>query len=174
MTEIDLQKALINRFNTLNTFSGITFIKKNNVHYPNKPFTENISSWFDLNFLSNAPSSVSVGDDSQNRYNGIFQIDIYTPLDMGEDEPNNKYKWLSKLFSKGTDFDNIIIMKVYRARVVIPAAEVLVGSTAVAGDDLPHALHIGLVVLVGNVHFAQDLGLVLIDQGPVIGRNHPV
>ena len=117
MTEVDIQKALIDRFKTLNKFSGIKFITENNVHYPNEPFNENVPNWFDINFLNDVPFSASVGINSQNRYNGILQIDIYTPLDMGEDEPNNKYKWLSKLFSKGLYFDNITIMKTYRARV---------------------------------------------------------
>ena len=117
MTEIDLQESFINRFNTLNTFSGIPFIN-NNVHYPNKPFnSEQMQSWFDLFLLTNPPVSASITENSQNRYTGIFQIDIYTPLDKGEDEANNKYKWIAKLFSKGTYFDNIVIMKVYRAIV---------------------------------------------------------
>ena len=118
MTEIDLQKSFINRFDTLNTFSGKTFIKNRNVHYPNKAFnSQGMKSWFNLSFLTNPPIMASLGADAQNRYTGIFQIDIYTPLDVGEAESNNKYKWLSKLFPRDLYFDNISITRTYRAIV---------------------------------------------------------
>ena len=115
MTEFDIQDSLINVFDTLNTFSGITFITETNVHYPNKSFAEPSNKrWFNLTFRSNEPIDIGMLPDSQERYNGIFYIDIYTPLDSGEVEAETKYKWIKKLFNSNNGFfDETVIKNIY-------------------------------------------------------------
>lgn len=115
MTEVDIQNSLITMFKTLNDFSGITFLTDSNVAYPNKSFTVPTDArYFVVSFLSNPPSPVANFSEAQNIYTGILQVDIYTPLDSEENESNNKYKWLSKLFSRGKQFDDIMIIRTYK------------------------------------------------------------
>lgn len=119
MTEIDLEKQLINRFKTLNEASGKEFITENNVSYPNRKFTvPQNKRWFEVYFISNPPTVASITENAQNRYTGIFQIDICTPLDSGEREANNKYKAIAKLFSRDSYFSDISVVKCYRARQI--------------------------------------------------------
>ncbi len=115
MTEFDIQESLINVFDTLNTFSGITFITENNVHYPNKTFTEpSDKRWFNLTFKSNEPVFMGMLPESQERYNGILFIDIFTPKDCGESEAETKYKWIKKLYySNNGFFDDSVIKNIY-------------------------------------------------------------
>lgn len=117
MTETSIRDTLFNAFNTLNTFSGIELIN-GNVAYPNKDFTppEN-KRWFELFFNADAPSPVATFSEAQNRWAGFLQINICTPLDKGENEPDNKYSWISKLFSRGATFDDVEINKCYIASV---------------------------------------------------------
>jgi hypothetical protein len=56
-----------------------------------------------------------MGVDAGDRYTGIFQIDVYVPLGKGEEEANAKYNALAKLFSRGKYFDEVLIMRTYRA-----------------------------------------------------------
>ena len=113
MTEDAVKRALFGRFETLNTFSGIAFID-NNVAYPNVNFTPpDNCRWFALDFLPDVPEPISVGYPSLVSVTGIFQIDIYTPLDKGETEADTKYEWIARLFEPGTEIDTIIINKVY-------------------------------------------------------------
>lgn len=116
MTEVDLQKAFIERFKTLNEVSKKEYITRNNVSYPNKKIKvpEN-KRWFELYFISNPPSVAGICENAQNRYTGIFQIDICTPLDVGEVEANHKYKAIAKLFSRDTYFSDISVVNCYRA-----------------------------------------------------------
>lgn len=112
MTEIDLQKAFIERFNLL----GEEYIK-DNVYTPNSNFTiPQNKTWYELYFLSNPPVSAGLSADSQNRYTGIFQIDICTPLNVGTDGADDKYRAISKLFNRDTYFSNIYVLRCYRAR----------------------------------------------------------
>lgn len=119
MTEFDIQDELFNTFKTLNTISGIEYLKQNNdgeyinVHFPNVPFTSPSNKrWFDLTFRNNDPVSASIGGESQERITGVLYIDIYSPTDCGEKECDAKYRWIAKLFN-GADLDYIDIMKVY-------------------------------------------------------------
>ena len=115
MNDTSIQDCLFSRFETLNTFSGKPFITSNNVAYPNKLFEppEN-NRWFELNFLPDKPEGLGVCDNHLDRWTGIFQIDICTPKNKGEDESNNKYKWIAKLFARGTTFGDVLINKVYK------------------------------------------------------------
>lgn len=120
MTEFDIQKALFDRFKELNEFSGIEFLKMDedgnytNVHFPNMPFSEpENESWFDLTFRSNEPAQVALTENSQNRFTGVLYIDIITPNDVGEDEAQNKYKWIARLFGGNDIIDDVDITKVY-------------------------------------------------------------
>ena len=83
MTEFDIQKELFDHFETLNSFSGKSYLKTDtggkytNVHFPNKPFTvPSDKRWFDLTFRNNEPFDSSLGEDSQYRFTGVLYIDI--------------------------------------------------------------------------------------------------
>lgn len=118
MTETDIQESLFNRFLTLNEFSGKPYLTdgNTNVSLPNKKFSQpSNNKWFALSFRSNQPNSVGIGELSQNEFTGFFQIDICTPLDKGEEEPNKKYGYIASLFKRGTSFDDVLINKVYRS-----------------------------------------------------------
>ena len=121
MTEFNIQKILFDHFKTLNTFSGVEYLKMKtdgseeyeNVHFPNVPFSEpEDKRWFDLTFRNNEPVDASIGEDSQSRFTGVLYIDIYTPQDVGEDEAETIYSWIAKLFNDA-ELDYIDIMKVY-------------------------------------------------------------
>lgn len=119
MTELDIQKNLFDTFKTLNSFSGIDFLETDdggnytNVHFPNVPFSyPQDKRWFELTFRNNEPVDSAIMGESQNRFTGVFYIDIITPQDVGEDEAYNKYRWIAKLFNSA-NIDDVDIMKVY-------------------------------------------------------------
>ena len=119
MTEFDIQKSLFEHFKTLNEFSGIDFLETNeegnytNVHFPNIPFNYPESKrWFELYFNSAEPFDVAIMEGTQNRFNGVFNIDIITPQDVGEEESITKYQWIARLFND-KEIDDVIIQKVY-------------------------------------------------------------
>ena len=132
MTEFDIQEKLFAEFCKLNDFAtehgfiGESYIdideskveiselqKYVNVHFPNIPFDYPESKqYYELTFRSNEPVDASLGKDSQSRITGVLYIDIITPQDVGEDECNERYRWIAKLFNS-IDLDYIDIMKVY-------------------------------------------------------------
>lgn len=119
MTEFDIQKNLFDTFKELNEFSEIDFLETDdngnytNVHFPNIPFSypEN-KRYFELTFRNNEPVDSAIMGESQNRFTGVFYIDIITPQDVGEDEAYNKYRWIAKLFNSA-NINDVDIMKVY-------------------------------------------------------------
>jgi hypothetical protein len=119
MTDAYIQKVLIDTFLTLNTSSGKPYInfsdnKPVNVAVPNIAFTPPANKqFFVLSFLPGEPEPSGMGTEAENRWNGVFQIDICSPVGKGEDEVNAKYEALSKLFERGKCFDEVIIQKVY-------------------------------------------------------------
>jgi hypothetical protein len=118
MTDTYIQEKLTEAFMTLNAFSRKQFIKTDNVCLPNKVFSAPKSNqFFVLDFLPGTPAPAAMGTDAGNRWTGIFQIDICTPLGKGEAEAKDKYEWLSKLFARGKRFDEVLIRNCYRAFV---------------------------------------------------------
>ncbi|MDR1505639.1 MAG: DUF4128 domain-containing protein [Treponema sp.] len=122
MTDAYVQKKLTDAFFTLNDFSGKPFIKYEgeekpvNVYLPNRDFEAPKSNqFFVLDFLPGVPEPAAMGTEAANRWAGIFQIDVCTPLGKGEAEANDKYEWLSKLFARGRSFDTVRVMNCYRA-----------------------------------------------------------
>ena len=118
MTEFDIQETLFDTFKTLNDFSGIEFLntdtegKYTNVHFPNVPFNyPEDKRWFEVTFRNNEPVDASIGA-KQSRFTGILYVDIITPQDSKEDEAENKYRWIAKLFNN-IELEYIDIMKVY-------------------------------------------------------------
>lgn len=111
--EVDVKNALINHFFTLNDFCGIEFIKDNvalkNKHY--KP--EAGSTWFNLSFNTDEPQTIGNFNTNQERYNGFLQIDINTPIDVGEDEAEDIYIKICELFEVGKIIGDAQIEKVY-------------------------------------------------------------
>jgi hypothetical protein len=119
MTDTHIQQTLTAAFLTLNTSSGKPYIKfadgkPANVIVPNIPFTppENCQ-YFALSFLPGEPEPAGMGTEAYNRFDGVFQIDIYSPVGKGEDEVNAKYEALARLFERGKCFDEVVIQKVY-------------------------------------------------------------
>jgi hypothetical protein len=119
MTENHVQTILTNAFLTLNTSSGSPYIKfadgkPVNVVFPNIPFTSPVSKqFFVLSFLPGEPDPAGMGTYAENRWPGVFQIDLYSPIGKGEDEVNAKYEALARLFERGKYFDNVLINKIY-------------------------------------------------------------
>ena len=119
MTEFDIQKELFDCFLTLNTVSGVTFLKQDtsgnytNVHFPNVPFTApQDKRWFDLSVQVAEPDDAFLMEDSPYSFAGVLYIDIYQPTDCGEDECKTKYKWIAKVFNDA-NLDDVDITKVY-------------------------------------------------------------
>lgn len=126
MTELSIQKSLFDRFMTLNTVSGKTYIKFDNdekplnVALPNEAFKQPANNrWFALYFRCNEPHPVGISGDSQDEFTGFFQIDICTPNDTGEVEAGAKYEYIKQLFNRGTTFDDVEIDKVYRSNTEV-------------------------------------------------------
>ena len=128
MTDVAIQKCLTDTFNTLNEFSGKNYLTKDahgkitNTAYPNSAFNIPADNrFFVLSFLPAAPSMAANFEDAQDRYTGLFQIDVMTPIDKGESEADTKYNWISKLFARGKALcDNNVLVditKCYRASV---------------------------------------------------------
>ena len=119
MTEFDIQKELFDYFLTLNTVSGIEYLKQDsegkytNVHFPNVTFTAPQNKrWFDLSVQVAEPSDAFIMEDSPYRQAGVLYIDIYQPTDCGEEECLTKYRWIAKLFNDA-NLEDVDIMKVY-------------------------------------------------------------
>jgi hypothetical protein len=119
MTETYVQQVLTSAFLTLNSSSGkpyITFADNTpvNVAFPNIPFTPPANKqFFVLSFIPGEPNPAGMGTEAENRWDGVFQIDVYSPVGKGEDEVNAKYEALARLFERGACFDEVIIQKVY-------------------------------------------------------------
>ena len=115
----NIQKELFDCFLTLNTVSGVTFLKQDtsgnytNVHFPNVPFTApQDKRWFDLSVQVAEPDDAFLMEDSPYSFAGVLYIDIYQPTDCGEDECKTKYKWIAKVFNDA-NLDDVDITKVY-------------------------------------------------------------
>lgn len=116
MKHIEIRKEFINRFMTLNSFSGCNFIKNENVAFPNETFTPPTDNkYFRLSFNPDTPETIGMYNCDQQRYYGFFQIDICSPKNKGLADSDNKFEWICKLFKEGTSFEGIDIEKVYLA-----------------------------------------------------------
>ena len=122
MTDTYIEQTLTDAFLTLNEFSGVAYINKNdngkplNVALPNIPFTEpNDKRYFALSFLANEPDPAGMGVNAENHWTGVLQIDIIVPLGAGMDEVTAKYDWINKLFQRGKSFGSVMIRRTYRA-----------------------------------------------------------
>jgi hypothetical protein len=119
MTDAVIQKTLTAAFLSLNDSSGKPYIKfaddkPVNIAFPNTPFIPPANKqFFVLSFLPGEPNPAGMGTEAYNRFDGIFQIDVYSPVGKGEDEVNAKYEALSKLFERGRYFDKVLINKIY-------------------------------------------------------------
>ena len=122
MTDTYIEKILIDAFLTLNEFSGEEYIIKDdkenllNVSLPNVLFVPpKDNQFFILSFLPNEPEPSGLGTNAENRWSGILQIDIFVPLGAGMEETTEKYNRIVELFQRGKIFDEIMIVKTYRA-----------------------------------------------------------
>lgn len=112
----------LNDFMTDNGFAGDPYIETDakgkplNVSLPNIAFkVPDNNRFFVLSFLPGEPEPAGMGENAENRWTGIFQIDIIVPLDAGTDETSAKYDWICKLFQRGKSFNDITIIRTYRA-----------------------------------------------------------
>ena len=122
MTDAYIEQILIEAFLTFNEFSGVSYIKKDakgkplNVALPNVPFAPpDDNRFFVLSFISDEPEPTGLGENAENRWSGILQIDIMVPLGAGMDETTKKYEWITKLFQRGKSFNEVMIRRTYRA-----------------------------------------------------------
>jgi hypothetical protein len=122
MTDTYIEEKLIEAFLTLNDFSGEEYIIKDdrenllNVALPNIPFTPpKDNQFYILSFLPNEPEPAGLGTNAENRWSGIFQIDIIVPLGSGNDEITDRYNSIVELFQRGKTFDGVMIIRTYRA-----------------------------------------------------------
>jgi len=127
MTDVAIEKVLTEAFLSINQFmidegfTGTPYItmkngKPANVSLPNQPFTEPTDKrFFVVDFLPASPEPMGLGVNAENYWTGILQIDVVTPLGGGKAESENKYNWISRLFSRGKVFDRVTIKKCYRA-----------------------------------------------------------
>jgi hypothetical protein len=119
MTDSYIQSILTAAFLSLNDSSGKPYIKfvggkPTNIAFPNIQFTPPTSGqYFVLSHLPGEPEPAGMGTDAYNRFDGLFQIDVYSPIGKGEDEVNAKYEALARLFERGKCFDEVVIQKVY-------------------------------------------------------------
>ncbi|MDR1176038.1 MAG: DUF4128 domain-containing protein [Treponema sp.] len=116
-----IQDKLTAVFLSLNDFSGVEYIKRSgekllNVDLPNVPFTPPADKrFFSLSFLPNEPDPSGLGTNAGNTWTGVFQIDIMVPIGAGMAEISAKYDWICRLFSRGKTFDEVMILRTYRA-----------------------------------------------------------
>lgn len=124
MTDTYIEQTAIDHFlNNLNVESGVPLItfdqngKPTNVVLPNTDISmEKLGNrFFVLSWLPNDPEPAGLGTNADNRYDGIFQIDIMTPLGAGKEEAENKQLWITKLFNRGRSIDRLTVIKCYRA-----------------------------------------------------------
>ena len=122
MTDTYIEQTLIDAFLTLNEFSGVPYIKKDgagnplNVSLPNVSFNPPADNrYFVLSFLANEPEPAGLGENAENRWSGILQIDIMVSLGTGMDEMSAKYQHIVNLFQRGKSFGSIMIKRAYRA-----------------------------------------------------------
>jgi len=127
MTDAYIEKTLIDAFLSINQFmadngfAGEPYItmkngKPVNVSLPNNQFTEPADKrYFVLDFMVNSPDAAGLGTNAENRWNGVFQIDVITPLGEGTKEAETKYEWIARLFSRGKMFGDVMVKKTYRA-----------------------------------------------------------
>lgn len=112
--ETEVKKNLIDHFLTLNEFSGVDFLTSDNVSLANKPFKPTAGeTWFQVNCVVGEPELIGNFNTNQERYIGFLQIDINTPINVGEDESEDIYLNICKLFSVGTIIGDAQIKKVY-------------------------------------------------------------
>jgi hypothetical protein len=127
MNDSHIEKTLIEAFLSLNQFmsnngyAGDPYItikngKYTNVSLPNQTFSEPTDKrYFALDFLPDSPEQAGLGENAENYWSGILQIEIITPLGTGTAESEIKLIWVSRLFSRGKMFGDVMIMKTYRA-----------------------------------------------------------
>lgn len=113
VNESYLQQVMFSAFNRLNAVSGIEYLTEmdesgryvGNVAYPNETFDPPESNfWFELNLIVGEPESIGLFKESQNRWTGILQIDLHTPLDTGTAQIDAVYYWLNEMFKKGSEY----------------------------------------------------------------------
>jgi hypothetical protein len=122
MTDVYAQDKLTEAFLTLNDVSGKPYIRfvngePTNIAFPNIPFVPpSNKQYFVLAHLPGEPNPAGMGTEAEERFDGLYQIDICSPLGKGEDEVNAKYEAIAKLFRRGAIFGRVLIRKTYRAQ----------------------------------------------------------
>lgn len=110
----------------IETFEGLgkpllTSIQKDgkteytNISYPNRPFSKPENNyWFELFFLSTMPFQQELGQTGRNRWQGIFQVNICVPKDVGTKALNARFEKIAETFKRGYIADGIRILSVGR------------------------------------------------------------
>ena len=91
-----------------------------NVAFPNTDFERptdengNITTWYELFFITNEPQQIELGEDGRTRWVGIMQVNICVPKTFGRREVNDRYDEIAKLFRSGINLESVRIIKTYR------------------------------------------------------------
>ncbi len=91
-----------------------------NVAFPNTDFERptdengNITTWYELFFITSEPQQIELGENGRTRWTGIMQINICVPKTFGRREVNDRYDEIANLFRSGIILENVRIIKTYR------------------------------------------------------------
>lgn len=115
MTDTTVEEFLITQFETIGTpllTSKITNGKTTytNVAYENKSFTRPSDNyWFELFFIPSRPYQQELGQSGRNRWQGVFQINICVPKNVGKTSINARFNSIVNAFPRGYITDGIRI-----------------------------------------------------------------
>ena len=71
-------------------------------NHPQEPNHSGI--WFGLTYIPDIPDVATLGDGGEDEVRGIFQIDIFTPINTGEKEPQDLIDVMRSYFTAGRRF----------------------------------------------------------------------
>ena len=120
MTETYVEDILIQKFLSLGSPWIKTEIKDNvevvkNVAIPNENFTRPADgNWFEIDFLTNPPTTQELGVNARTRWRGIMQIAICVPKNTGRDALNARYNKIHDLYMKRNIFNGIRVNRVFK------------------------------------------------------------
>lgn len=120
MTETYVEDILLQKFLSL----GKPFIKTEevngeeiikNVALPNENFTRPADgNWFEIDFITNPPTTKELGVDARTRWRGVMQIAICVPKNTGRDALNARYNKIHDLYMKENQFNGIRVIRVFK------------------------------------------------------------
>ncbi len=119
-TDAIVETTLFNAFATFPLIKSKTVSGKTvkNVYWPNEPFDRSLwadDGWYEVDLLPGVPEQIEFGTEGRNRWVGLLQITICTPLGRGKAMANARYEALASIFKRGAFFSGVEIDGIYRA-----------------------------------------------------------